>query len=258
MPAATIDDVLHRLGVIIDDARRDGSRLGYFAALYRNVTAEVQRGIADGRFADGPRMERLDVVFANRYLDAYDAYAAGRPASRCWAAAFDAATRWPPLILQHVRLGMNAHIHLDLGIAAAEVAGGAEIGALEGDFRAINALLREMVDDVQRRIATVSPWMWIVDRIGLRGDETICGFCIGGAREVAWRVATGLAPLDATARTAEIARLDAMVAALAIPVAHPGLLVRTALLGVRLREAGDVRRVIDALDARRPAACAPA
>ncbi|HEX6630128.1 MAG TPA: DUF5995 family protein, partial [Gemmatimonadaceae bacterium] len=252
------DDVLHRLGVIIDDARRDGSRLGYFAALYRNVTAEVQRGIAAGRFADGARMARLDVVFANRYLDAYDAYAAGRPASRCWVAAFEAASRWPPLILQHLLLGMNAHIHLDLGIAAAEVAAGAELGALEGDFVAINALLREMIDDVQHRIAAVSPWMWIVDRIGLRGDETICGLCIGGAREVAWRVATRLAPLDAAGRAAEIARLDAMVAALAIPVAHPGLLARTALLGVRLREARDVGKVISALDARTPATLAPA
>lgn len=258
MPAATIDDVLRRLGVIIDDARRDRSRLGYFAALYRNVTLEVQRGIAAGRFADGARMARLDVVFANRYLDAYEAYAAGRPASRCWVAAFDAAAHWPPLILQHLLLGMNAHIHLDLGIAAAEVADGGDVNALEGDFLAINALLREMIDDVQHRIAAVSPWMWIVDRVGLRSDETICGLCIGAARDVAWRVTTRLAPLDPAARAAEIARLDAMVTALALPVTRPGPLARVALLGARLREVRDVRRIIDALDAGRSTAPAVA
>ena len=32
----------------------------------------VKEGIEKGRFDDGPRMEQLDVNFANRYLEAYD------------------------------------------------------------------------------------------------------------------------------------------------------------------------------------------
>ena len=67
MPEAqTIDEVIEALDGVLDEARRDGSRLGYFAALYRKVTIEVKKGIAAGYFDDGPRMERLDVLdYAN-------------------------------------------------------------------------------------------------------------------------------------------------------------------------------------------------
>ncbi|MBL8234616.1 MAG: hypothetical protein JNL98_39320, partial [Bryobacterales bacterium] len=78
MPLAhSIDEVISNLGTMLDDARRKKSRLGYFPALYVLVTRAVKQGIASGRFQDGPRMERLDVAFANRYLAAYDAFSSG-------------------------------------------------------------------------------------------------------------------------------------------------------------------------------------
>jgi len=61
----TIDDVIAQLTKIVDEARTTSSRLGYFAALYRKVTIQVKRGILQGQFRDGPRMEKLDVVFAS-------------------------------------------------------------------------------------------------------------------------------------------------------------------------------------------------
>jgi hypothetical protein len=247
MPAASIQEVLDQLDVIVADARRERSRLGYFAALYRSVTAEVQRGIATGRFADGARMERLDVAFANRYLGALADWRAGRPTSRCWRRAFDAASRWPPVILQHLLLGMNAHINLDLAIAAAETAPGGDIHALRGDFDEINRILVAMIDDVQHRIAAVSPWMWVLDRVGERTDEALCGYCIRRARDVAWENALRLAPLATADRADEVRRSDLLVAALALPLERPGPLARTALLCARVRETRDVGRVLDVL-----------
>ena len=47
---ATIDDVIAQLDVIIATARRRGSADGYFAALYRRVTATVKTRIAQGAF----------------------------------------------------------------------------------------------------------------------------------------------------------------------------------------------------------------
>lgn len=44
---------------------------GYFAALYRKVTSRAKQGIADNEFEDGSRMEKLDVIFANPYINAY-------------------------------------------------------------------------------------------------------------------------------------------------------------------------------------------
>ena len=75
----TIDQVIDQLADIIDWSRSHKSRLGYFAMLYRNVTLKVKEGIADGYFGDGQRMERLDVTFAGRYLDAFEQYRSNQP-----------------------------------------------------------------------------------------------------------------------------------------------------------------------------------
>ena len=64
-------------------------------------------------------MERLDAIFAARYLEAVQQLWSGSVPSRSWRVAFDAATQPGPIVLQHLLLGMNAHINLDLSIAAA-------------------------------------------------------------------------------------------------------------------------------------------
>ena len=195
MSAKTIDEVIEQLDAIIEDTRREGSRLGFFAALYRRVTVEVRKGIAAGRFENGPRMERFDVTFANRYLGALDCFYQGQQPSRCWMVVFQAATSRRLLVLQHLLLGMTAHINLDLGIAAARTCPGEELPALKRDFDEINNILSELVDEMQDRIGTVSPWLGFLDRVGGRTDETIVDFSMGKARDAAWRFAERLAPL---------------------------------------------------------------
>jgi hypothetical protein len=243
----TIDDVIAALDDVVERSRRAGDRLGFFAALYRGVTREVRDRVAAKGFEDGERMQRLDVIFARRYLDALAAYRAGEPMTRAWRAAFDAAPIGSLLVLQHLMLGMNAHINLDLGIAAAQASPGAELSALRRDFDAINAILAAMIDEVQDRIARVSPWMTLIDRVGFRDDEAICSFCIDRARDVAWRSATVLAPLAPGPRDAAIVAMDATVALLALPIRTPPPLTRATLLAVRARESSDVARVIDAM-----------
>src|ERR1700675_963940 len=151
-PAATIDEVIHRLDDIVARSIRNRSRLGYFAALYRKVTAKVREGIAEGRFDDGPRMERLDVAFANRYLTALSQFEQGGRPGPCWLASFKAAAAWRPIILQQLLLGMNAHLNFDLGIAAAEIAPRDELPSLEHDFNEINTILAGLVAEVQAEI----------------------------------------------------------------------------------------------------------
>ncbi|MFB6249055.1 MAG: DUF5995 family protein [Salinibacter sp.] len=96
MPPHSIDEVLARLDRIVAAARRAEDPLGYFAALYRDVTARVAATIEDGGFDDGARMEWLDVVFANRYFDALDARGTEAGPPRAWRRTFAAADRWRP------------------------------------------------------------------------------------------------------------------------------------------------------------------
>ena len=246
-PAGTIDDVLARLELILARCLRDRSRLGYFAALYRAVTRRVRDGIASGRFENGPRMERLDVIFANRYLDAVDQLWRGEEPTRSWQLAFRAAERRSPVILQHLLLGMNAHINLDLAVAAAEAAPGDSLPGLKRDFDEITVLLDEMIQGVQDRIAGVSPWLAVIDVAGGRTDEEIGRFAIGKARSLAWCTAGNLAPLGPEARARAISVHDDVVVLVGQGILSPGPLLRTALLLARARETRPVPEVIEAL-----------
>src|SRR5580765_1472694 len=105
MTPLTIDDVLAELDQRIHQARETRDRLGFFAVLYRNVTIKVKEGIAAGLFEDGPRMEKLDVTFATRYLTALNSCRRGEPLSKCWLVPFRLATGWRPIILQQLLSG---------------------------------------------------------------------------------------------------------------------------------------------------------
>ena len=244
--AATIDEVIAELDGLVAEARRQSSRLGYFPALYRKVTVAVKEGIAADRFEDGARMERLDVVFANRYLEAMAARRGGT-ATRSWQVAFDAAGRWWPIVLQHLLLGMNAHINLDLGVAAARTAPGGELAGLHNDFNAINDVLAELTDGVKEELATVWPRLRRLDRLAGDVDDRVVGFSIGKARDHAWKLAERLAPMSRADQEAEIAATDRRVAKLGRLIWKPGPVARLKAGFVRLGERGTVPEIIDLL-----------
>lgn len=138
VPATTIDDVIQQLTAIVEWSKQNNARMGYFAALYRKVTIQVKKGIQENYFDNGPRMERLDVIFANRYIQACYQYQTGQTPTQSWVRAFNATQHWWPIVLQHLLLGMNAHINLDLGIAAAET-------VAPEDYRISRAILKKSI-----------------------------------------------------------------------------------------------------------------
>lgn len=246
MVATSVAEVIEELSRIVALARDDESALGLFPALYRQVTLEVQAGISEGRFEDGDRMARLDVTFANRYLDAFDTARAGGRPSRAWRVAF-AAEGERRLALQHLLLGINAHINLDLAVAAAEV-GGSRLEELESDFRAIQEILESLLDSVQVVLSGFSPLLAVLDHVGGRTDEAVMGFSISAARDEAWNNAQLLCRLDGWLRDFAIRAQDRKTAFLGRLIDQPpGLLGRSIELIQELEES-DVVPIIDALD----------
>ena len=79
-------------------------------------------------------MEVLDVLFAKRFIDAYDLWKSGQKPTESWRLAFEVSKNPSHLVLQHLFLGINAHINLDLGIAASETMVGKDIHGIKGDF----------------------------------------------------------------------------------------------------------------------------
>jgi Family of unknown function (DUF5995) len=247
----TIDEVLDVLDSVIARALERGSRVGYFAAIYRKVTAKVAEGIATGLFDDGERMERFDVTFAERYLASLHAYETGGEATRSWELAFRATDTKRPIILQHLLVGINAHVNLDLGIAAATTAPGRALPGLRRDFDRINEILASMISSVEHDLAEISPWIGLLDRFGGHHDEVIIRFSLAAARTEAWRFAVELAPLAPDHWAGPIKARDVRVARIADAVLHPGWL-SALLLVIRARESNDVRRCIEVLN-RMPA-----
>jgi len=244
MTETSIDGVIGALTRHVADAQSDASRLGYFQALYRSVTIAVAKGIEAGDFDDGPRMERLDVRFANRYLDALSRYQRGEPTTRSWQMCFRATQDDRPIVLQHLLLAMNAHINLDLGIAAARTAPGDALPSLERDFNAINAILGSLVDGIQADLARVWPLLRPLDWLAGRSEERLVGFSMTLARDHAWRFAEALAGQNESEQDALIDRVDRWIEAFGQRLYRPALPLRILQRGVRTCERGSVPQII--------------
>jgi Family of unknown function (DUF5995) len=256
MLAESIDDVIRALDGIIDWAWNENSRLGYFAALYARVTRAVKEGIEKGQFQNGPLMERLDVNFAGRYLQAFEQCRSRAQPTSSWQVAFRAASWRYPIVVQHLLAGINAHINLDLGIAAAVTAPGQRLPGLETDFNQINGVLAGLVGAVEKEIAEVSPLIGLLEKFSLQTDTTIINFSLDKAREFAWSNAVRMASMTASELPAAILELDREVELLGRLVVAPPLLIKIQLCPIRIFESNNVRRVLDVLTRSKPAAAA--
>ena len=243
-----IDAVIIEMDGVIDAARRTGARSGWFSAMYRQTTRAVRDQVAAGRFDDGERMCRFVDRFAARYLGPLAASQDGRPVPRSWRVTFDAAADRDTIILQHLLLGINAHVNLDLAVVAAEICPGTEIATLHDDFMRVNHILGSLLPVVRACIGRFSPLLDVIDRLSGTDDDEVLNFSIRVARDEAWAQAQLLAQVDdALRRQRLVDSLDRRVAVLGKLVAHPGGLLQRAVDVVAATESQDVVEVIDAL-----------
>lgn len=248
MPLNNIADVTAATDTIVKECEHTQNRAGYFAALYKRMTMAVQEGITKGAFEDGARMEKLDMCFAQRYLSAWQCYQQHQPCSASWQCAFDATGNQHLTVIQHLILGINTHINLDLAIAAAQVCPGNAIQALEKDFNNINNIIASLVDDVQSCLEQVWLPMRVLDHLANKQEQGILNFSIGVARKTAWSNAVFLAQLSETEQQDYIHQMDTMVKVLAQKVEAPGLVASLMLKTIRAAEYDDVARTIRLID----------
>lgn len=246
--ARNIDEVLAQLALIVEASSASHSRLGYFAALYRQVTLEVKRGIAAGRFDDGARMDRFDTAFGNRYFAALQTWEQGGEAPKCWQIAFDSLTNDDTILLQHLLLGVNAHINLDLAVAAVEATSDGDLLALSRDYELLNDILSDVLDRVQTAADDVSPFMWLLDELGGRDDEYAMDFSIRTARAEAWSNAQLLAAASLAHRQLLLRKMDMNASLVARLIARPAGILIPALELIRHKENQDIAEVIERLD----------
>jgi Family of unknown function (DUF5995) len=251
VPASTIDEVLARLEQIIHAAQSKKQRIGYFAALYHKVTFKVKEGIRDGIFENGSRLGQLDVVFANRFLEAWH-YGQHNPASpalsKSWRITFENCGKSSRLVLQHLLLGMNAHINYDLGISVAEmVAKGGDINDLRKDYNAINVILSSLTYGIFNKLNIISPFLSVLGFTGTKSNSMLVQFSLGNARDGSWGFATDLIDQPADQSAAFVARRDAEIEGLGNLIVESKGILRVVVFMIRLFEWKGVGRIIATL-----------
>lgn len=235
---------MSQLDEAVAAARLRRDRLGWFAAMYVQTTRSVRDHVAAGLFDDAGRMEEFVTRFAGRYLGPLG----GGPVPRSWQVAFDAARSDGTVILQHLVLGINAHVNLDLAVVAAEVCPGESVHGLHDDFMRVNAVLGALLPRVRACIGRYSPLLDVLDRVGGTDDDQVLHFSLRVARDEAWQQAVTLAATADEDRRAQLVdSLDRQVAVLAKLLVHPGGLLQRAVDVVAATESDDVVAVIDAL-----------
>ncbi len=231
---------------IVDECASTSSRIGYFSILYRQVTQRIKQGILSQEFEDNPRMEKLDVLFAKRFIDAYQEWKSGQKPSESWNLAFEASKSSRHLVLQHLFLGINTHINLDLGIAASETMSGKDLNGIKDDFDQINSILSELVDDVKLSISKVSPiFGWLIP-LAKGKDEMLLNFSIQLARDGAWKFAGEYH--QASDKVFHTQERDLIISDLANKLINPGTLLSFLIRIIRIAEWKAVPRIMEHLE----------
>ena len=154
--------------------------------------------------------------------------------------AFDFSTHYQPIVLQHLLLGINAHINLDLGIAANEISKGGNIADLENDFNRINEILSSLVYEVEEDLTAVWPTFKIILKLAGKVDDFTIDFSMKLARDGAWKFANQLSASPDGQIHSLLEVRDQRVTAKASIVTNPGTIATIVLFIIRVMERGSV------------------
>jgi len=187
--------VLTRMTALVDRWEAAHDRRAIFLGCYRLMTRNMLDAIAAGRFQDDVWVSNLLHHFAAYYFDAladYDQRRADTPA--VWQLAFDATRDEDVTTLQHLLLGVNAHINFDLVFTLVDQLSPewAELTdehreRRHADHTLVNQIIGETVDAVQDQVIDRhSPWYDFVDKLLGPIDEWLTSRLISHWREEVW------------------------------------------------------------------------
>lgn len=208
--ADSLDEVIARMDAI-DAALPADDGVATFNRMYRKVTQLVVRAVDDGRFGEGPFLERLDVHFGNLFFEAYAADLGGHAVNRAWAPLFEHRRRPDTHPVQFALAGMNAHICHDLPSAVVmtcrELAISPEDGSREHrDFCTTNDVLAEAFDEIKTWFSTGT--VARMDTLGGQLDDRLAMFGIHLLRAAAWEVGQTLWRLADNPRSDRVFRTN--------------------------------------------------
>jgi hypothetical protein len=197
----TVSDVITRMREIDAELPADDG-VAVFNRMYLTVTEGVARiidggGGAPAMFRDSPTMSELDVRFAQLWLTAYDAAAAGSRVPYAWRPLFEA--RWGGRVpIQYALAGMNSHIEHDLPIAVVDTcrALALEPEDIAADYEMVNDVLAQVESSIRRSF--LDPLEREIDDRLAPVVHLLSSWSIDKARDLSWVTAETLWALRGT------------------------------------------------------------
>ncbi|MEV3992446.1 DUF5995 family protein [Streptomyces sp. NPDC049837] len=161
-----------------------------FNRVYLTVTEEIDRRIDAGEFADRRAAATLDVRFAERYLAAVDAVAAGGRPPACWRPLFQYRRHPGVRPLQFALAGINAHIGHDLALAVVDTCRtlGCEPADVEGEFDRVGDILTLLEERIREELMPGPDLLEIADPL----THLLGCWSLERARDGAWLAARSL------------------------------------------------------------------
>ncbi|MET8747042.1 DUF5995 family protein [Streptomyces sp. NPDC004728] len=158
-----------------------------FNRIYLTVTETVRQQIDDGAFPDRRAAETLDVRFAERYLSAVDASAAGERTPDCWHPLFQYRHHPGVRPLQFALSGINAHIGHDLPLAVVDTCRtlGCAPPDLEEEFDRVGDLLLILEERIREDLMPGPDLLELADPL----THLFGSWSLERAREAAWSAA---------------------------------------------------------------------
>lgn len=193
--------VAERMQAQVERWQAAADRRAVFLNCYLLMTRNMLAAVEAGEFHDGGWVSMLLNRFADYYFDALAEYERRDPAvPPIWRVTHDAALQPDTAVMQHLVLGVNAHINYDLVLAVAELMAPEWPGYSEEmrrrryeDYCHVNGVVARTVDAVQDRVVeTLVPWMAIVDTVLGPLDEGMADWLITRWRDEVWEKAVRL------------------------------------------------------------------
>ena len=187
--------VLIRMTTLVDQWEAAQDRRAIFLGCYRLMTRNMLEAIEAGRFHDAQWVSNLLHCFSDYYFHALDLYEqADQTTPHVWKLAHDATRDAEVTTIQHLLLGVNAHINFDLVFALYDQLApewdrlSAEQRALRhADHELVNRIIGETVDAVQDQVIDRhAPWFKVIDVLLGPTDEWLTSHLISHWREEVW------------------------------------------------------------------------
>lgn len=193
--------VVHRMHALVREWDQSGDHRSVFLRCYMMMTVNTIEAIERQEFRDPPWVERLLHRFAEYYFEALEAYQrqdVGTP--QVWQLTLDTARLDGDWVLQHLLLGVNAHINYDLALTLEEILRGewpvlddAKRAERYEDYCLVNSVIGRTIDAVQDDIlAPGMPLIGVFDVLLGRMDEFLISRFITHWRDAVWKQAVAL------------------------------------------------------------------